>query len=106
VFASRFGLVCVAINHFDRACDEDFSSVARLEESIADPEWNFRLIDFDDAFERFAVWIDPWIAAIFASKAKLSCSVGEAELIFELSRRHAIGMRCHEMRGPKPRRQR
>ena len=104
VFASRFGPVCVAIDHLDRACDKDFSSVARLEESIADPEWNFCLIDFDDAFERFAVWIDHGSPQLLRQKP--SCLVGEAELIFELPRRHAVGMRRHEMRGPEPRRQR
>ena len=104
VFASRFGLVGVAIDHFDRACDEDFSGVARLEESIADPEWNFRLIDFDDAFERLAVWIDHGAPQFLRQKP--GCLVGEAELIFELPRRHAVGMRRHEMRGPEPRRQR
>ena len=32
--------------------------------------------------------------------------VGDAELVLQLPRRHAVGMRRHEMRGPEPCRQR
>lgn len=104
VFGSRVGSVRVTINHFDRACDKDFPCVARLEKTITSPEWNFRLIDFDDSFERFAVRIDHRAPELLRQQP--SSFVREAELIFELPRRHSIGMRRHEMRSPEPRRQR
>src|SRR5271169_5462704 len=52
VLAARLGLVGIAINHFNRADDEDFAGGARLEKGVALPKGNFRLIDLDDAFER------------------------------------------------------
>lgn len=104
MFGSRVGPVRVAINHFDRACDKDFPSVAGFKKTIAGPEWNFRLIDFDDSFERFAVRIDHRAPELLRQQP--GRFIGEAKLIFELPRRHAIGMRRHEMCGPEPCRQR
>ena len=104
VFASRLGLVRVAINHFDRACDQDFARPVGIEESVVGAKGDFRLIDFDDAFERFAIRIDHGAPQLLCQKP--GRLVGEAELIFELPRRHAVGVRRHEMRGPEPRRQR
>ena len=44
-FPPWFGLVGVAFDHLNGAGDQDFPSVARLEERVASPEWNFRLIN-------------------------------------------------------------
>ena len=55
---SGSGGVDVPINHLDRAGDEDFPGVAGLKERIADPEWDLRLIDFNDTFEKIPVRID------------------------------------------------
>ena len=104
VFASRLGLVRVAIDHFDRARDQDFAGPVGIEECVVGAKGDFRLIDFDDAFEKFAVRIDHGAPQLLRQKP--GRLVGEAELILELPRRHAVGMRRHEMRGPEPRRQR
>ena len=104
VFGSRIGPVRVAIDYLDRACDKNFPSVAGFEEIIAGPEWNFRLIDFDHSFERFAVRINHRAPELLRQQP--GSLVSEAELIFELPRRHAIGMRRHEMRCPEPSRER
>jgi hypothetical protein len=72
VFASRLGLVGVALDHLDRAYNEDFSNVAALKDSIAFAERDFRLIDFNDALQAR----DPdrtSRAGAFASAATLSC---------------------------------
>src|SRR5271165_1490824 len=58
VLASWPGLIGVAIDHLDGPDDEDFASIAGLEECVALAEGDFRLIDFNDPFERFSVWVD------------------------------------------------
>ena len=58
MLASRPGLIGVAIDHLDGPDDEDFASIAGLEECVAIAEGDFRLIDFNDPFERFSVWVD------------------------------------------------
>src|SRR5271165_1931868 len=45
VLASRPGLIGVAIDHLDGPDDEDFASIAGLEECVALAEGDFRLID-------------------------------------------------------------
>jgi hypothetical protein len=55
MLAARLGLVCIAINHFNRADDEDFAGGSRLEKGVALPKGNFPLIDLNDAFERLLV---------------------------------------------------
>ena len=50
MLAARLGLVGIAINHFNRADDEDFAGGSRLEKGVALPKGNFRLIDLDNAF--------------------------------------------------------
>lgn len=45
----------LAIDHLDRPDDEDFAGIAGLEECIAFTEGNFRLIDFDDPLQWFAI---------------------------------------------------
>ena len=47
-----------AINDLDGANDEDLPGVAGFEECIALAERDFRLIDFNDPFERFPIRID------------------------------------------------
>jgi len=56
--AARLGLVGIAINHFNRADDEDLAGGAKLEKGVALPKGNFRLIDLDDPLQWFAIWID------------------------------------------------
>src|SRR5664279_1675531 len=57
VLGARFGLVGVAFDHLNGAYDEDFACVAALEGSIAFPERDFRLVDFNHALQRFTVRI-------------------------------------------------
>src|SRR5271166_1683186 len=56
--APRLGPAGAAIDHFDRAGDQDFTAAAGLEECVADSEGNLRLVHLDDAFEKLAVGID------------------------------------------------
>jgi hypothetical protein len=58
VLASRLGLIGVAIDHLDGPDDEDFAGIAGLEDGVAFPEGNFRLIDFDDALQGIAIRVD------------------------------------------------
>ena len=101
--AARFGVVGAAIDHFDRTGDEDFAGVARLEKRVGYPKWYFRLINLNDPFERFAIRVDHRSPQLLCQQP--GGLVGEAELIFELPRRHAVGMGRHQMCGPEPRRQ-
>ena len=103
-FSSWLGLIGVAIDHFDGAGDEDFPGVAGIEECVACAEGDFRLIDFDDPFEGVPVRIDHRSPQLLRQQP--GGPIGEAELILQLPRRHAVGMRRHQMRGPKPSRQR
>src|SRR5450759_1179748 len=104
VLASRLGLIDVAIDHLDGADDEDFSCIAAIEKLIASTEGDFGLIDFDDSLQRLPIRIDHRSAQLLRQEP--GGSVGEAELILQLPRRHAIGMRRHEMCRPEPCRQR
>ena len=88
MFTARFGQVGVAFNHLDSADDEDFARVAGLEKHIAFTERNFGLIDFDDAFEKFAIRIDHRAPQFLRQQP--SGSVGEAELILQLPRRQPL----------------
>ena len=99
-----FGLLGVAFDHLDGAYDEDFSRIAALEGSIAFAEGDFRLIDFNDAFQRFAIRIEHRAPELLRQQP--SGLVGDAKLVLQLQRRHAVGMGRHEMSGPEPRRQR
>src|SRR5208283_2265467 len=86
------------------ADDEDFARIARLEECIAFAEGDFGLIDFDDSLQWFAVRIDHRSPQLLRQQP--GGLIGDAELVLQLPRRHAVGMRRHEMRGPEPCRQR
>ena len=104
VFASRFGLAGVALDHLDGPYDEDFSGVAALKESITFAEGDFRLIDFNDAFQRLAIRIKHRAPELLRQQPR--SLVGDAKLVLQLQRRHAVGMGRHEMGRPEPRRQR
>ena len=58
MLASWLGLIGIAIDDLDGPDYEDFAGIAGLEECIALAEWNFRLIDFDNSFQWFAIRID------------------------------------------------
>src|ERR1019366_6635967 len=103
-FLPWLGLTGVAIDHFDGSSNEDFSGVAGIEESVAGTEWDFRLIYFNDPFEGSPVRIDHRSPQLLCQQP--GGPIGEAELILQLPRRHSVGMRRHQMRGPKPNRQR
>lgn len=48
----------LAVDHLDGPGDEDLARVSRLEKRVADAERHFRLIHFDDAFQKVAIGID------------------------------------------------
>jgi len=58
VLAARLGLIHIAIDHFDRADDEDLAGTAWAEKGVALPKRNFRLVDLDDSFEGFPHRVD------------------------------------------------
>src|SRR5271154_5222178 len=89
-FASRLGLVGVALDHLDGPYDEDFSGVAALKDSIAFAEWDFRLIDFNDPFQRLAIRIEHRAPELLRQQPR--GLVGDAKLVLQLQRRHAVGM--------------
>ena len=76
--------------------DEDFAGVSGFEECIAFAEGNFGLINFDDAFQWFAIRIDHRAPQLLCQQP--GGFVGHAKLISQLQRRHAVGMRRHQMR--------
>jgi hypothetical protein len=47
-----------AVDHLNGAGDEDLSGFPGIEEAVVGPRRDFRLIDFHDAFQRLALWID------------------------------------------------
>jgi hypothetical protein len=100
----RLGQVGIAINHFNCADDENLADDARLEKGVPFPKGNFRLIDLDDAFERLSHRVDHRPPQLLSQQPR--GFVSHPELILELPRRHAVGMRRHQMRRPKPRCQR
>ena len=67
-------------------------------------EADFSLIDFDDAFQWFAIRLDHRAPELLRQQP--SGFVGHAEFVLQLQRRHAVGMRRHHMRRPEPCRQR
>ena len=88
MFASRLALIGVAFDHLDGPDDEDFASIAGIEECVACTKGDFRLIDFNDPFESFSVWIGHRAPQLLRQQP--SGPIGEAELIFQLPRRHAV----------------
>jgi hypothetical protein len=98
-FLPWLGLVGVAVDHLDGSGNEDFPGIAGIEERVTDAEGDFRLIDFNDPFERLPVRIDHRSPQLLCQQP--GRPVGEAELILQLPRRHAVGMCRHQMRGPE-----
>ena len=82
-----------AVDHLDGADDQDFAGGAGLEGRVAGAEGNLRLIHLDDAFEKIAVGIDHRAPKLLRQQP--GRLVGDAELVLQLSRRHAVGMRRH-----------
>jgi hypothetical protein len=56
--APRRGPAGAAIDHLDRAGDQDFAGGAGLEERVAGAERKLRLVHLDNPFEKIAVGID------------------------------------------------
>jgi hypothetical protein len=102
--APRLGPAGAAIDHLDRAGDQDFAGGAGLEERVAGAERKLRLVHLDNPFEKIAVGIDHRAPKLLRQKP--GRLVGDAELVLQLSRGHAVGMRRHHMRRPEPGRQR
>ena len=104
MLTSRLRLIDVAIDHLDGPNHENFAGISSFEERIAFPKRDFRLIDLDDTFQWFAIRIDHRSAQLLRQQPR--GLVSDAELVFQLPRRHAVGMRRHEVCCPEPRRQR
>ena len=98
------GLIRVAIDHLNGPGNEDFPSVAGIKEAVAGTKGDFRLINFNHPFEGVSVRIDHRSPQLLCQQP--GGPIGKAKLILQLPRRHSIGMRRHQMRGPKPNRQR
>ena len=96
MLASWLGLIGIAIDDLDGPDDEDFAGIAGLEECIALAESDFRLIDFDNSFQWFAIRIDHRSPQFLRQQP--SGLVGDAKLVLKLPRRHAdwrcVVMRC------------
>ena len=101
--SSGLRLVDVAINHLDGTGNQYFPRLPGIEERVAGSEGDLRLIDLNHPFKRLAVRIDHRSPQLLCQQP--GGLVGEVELLFELPRRHPIGMRRHQMRRPEPRRQ-
>ena len=99
--SSRLGFACGPIDQLDRAGDEDLPGGPGLEKGVADAKGNFRLIHFNDSFEKVAVGIDHRAPQLLRHQP--SRLVSDAELVFQLPCRHAVGMGRHHMRRPEPR---
>src|SRR6266576_1710307 len=84
--------------------DKDLPGFYGIEKAVVGPERNFGLIDLHHALQRLAVGINHRSSELLRQQP--SRLVREAELGLELDCRHAIGVRCHEVRGPEPHRQR
>jgi hypothetical protein len=50
-------MICVALDDFDGPDDQDFAGVSGFEECISFAKGYFGLINFDDAFQWFAIRI-------------------------------------------------
>ena len=103
-FPPWLGLVCAAVDHLDSAGDKDLPGFHGIERAVVGPERNFGLIDLHHALQRLALGINHRSSELLRQQP--SSLVRDAELGRELDCRHAIGVRCHEVRGPEPHRQR
>src|SRR5260370_9427045 len=100
----RLGLGLPALRSITSTATRILPAAPGSKKAAADAEGNLRLIKLDDAFEKIAVGIDHRAPELLRQQP--SRLVGDAELVFQLSRRHAVGMRRHHVRRPEPRRQR
>src|SRR6202048_411389 len=103
-FPPWLGLVCAAVDHLDSASDKDLPGFYGIEKAVVGPERNFGLVDLHHALQRLALGIDHRSSELLRQQP--SSLVRDAELGLELDCRHAIGVGCHEVRGPVPHRQR
>jgi hypothetical protein len=104
LLAARLGLVGLAFNHLNSADDEHFPGIPAFEERVAFAEGDFRLIDFNHAFQGLTIWIEHRAPQLLCQQPR--GFVGDSKLVLQLQRRHAVGVGSHEMGGPEPRRQR
>ena len=103
-FPPRLGLVGAAVDHLDGASDKDLPGFHGIEKAVVGPERNFGLVDLHHALQRLALRIDHRSSELLRQQP--SSLVRDAKLGLELDCRHAIRVRCHEVRGPEPHRQR
>ena len=99
----RLGLIGIAIDDLDGPDDEDFAGIAGL--GIHRP----RGMEFppDRLRQLLPMVRDPdRPRSPQFLRQQPSGLVGDAKLVLKLPRRHAVGMRCHEMCSPEPCRQR
>jgi hypothetical protein len=97
-------LAGAAVDHLDGASDEDLPGFHGIEKAVVSPERNFGLVYFHHALQRLALRIDHRSPELLRQQP--GGLVGDTELGLELDCRHAIRVRCHEVRGPEPHRQR
>jgi len=70
VLAARLGFVGVAFNHLNGADDDHFPRIPAFEERVAFAEGDFRLIDFNHAFQGFTIWIDHRAAELLCQQPR------------------------------------
>jgi hypothetical protein len=66
-----------------------------LKESIAFAEGKFRLINFNDAFQRLTLRIEHRAPELLRQQPR--GLVGDAKLVLQFQRRHTVGMGSHEV---------
>ncbi len=103
-FPPWLGPVGATLDDFDGASDKDLPGFHRIEKAVVGPKRDFGLVDLHHALQRLALGIDHRSSELLRQRP--SGFVRDAEPGFELDCRHAIRVRCHEMRGPEPYRQR
>jgi len=108
VFASErlgfLGFLAGPINDLDRADDEDFSRFQRVVGIIVGAERHHSLVNLDNTHQGVALRVDHRPPQLLNQKP--SRAVGNPELPLQLLRRHPVGMSGHQVRRPKPGRQR
>ena len=98
-----------AIVDFDRAGDQHLADPAAAggqdDRVVLGAERDDRLIGLDQAAERGARRVDHGAAQLGAQHPGGAVRA-QAELVLQLQRRNAVGVRRHQKRGPEPHRQR
>ena len=98
------GLSGGMVDHLDRSDNEHLAGLERTAEIVGSAERHFGLIDLDNAFQGIAVRIDHGTPQLLFQQP--SCAIANSELPSQLSRRHAVGMRGHQVGRLEPDRQR